>query len=57
MKNKPKLDVMVHLCNPSTWGGRGRQISEFKVTLVYSMSSRIARAFHRETWCQKNKNK
>jgi hypothetical protein len=25
-------------------GGRGRQISEFKVTLVYRVSSRIARA-------------
>ena len=32
------------LYNPSTLGGRGRQISEFEVSLGYRVSSRTARA-------------
>jgi hypothetical protein len=28
-------------------GGRGRQISEFEASLVYKVSSRTARAIHR----------
>jgi hypothetical protein len=28
-------------------GGRGRQISEFEASLVYSVSSRVARAIQR----------
>jgi hypothetical protein len=36
--------VVAHTFDPSTWGGRGRQISEFKASLVYRMSSRTARA-------------
>jgi hypothetical protein len=43
-------------------GGRGRQISEFKVSLVYKVSSRTARATQRNTVSKnqkkkKNKNK
>jgi hypothetical protein len=37
-------------------GGKGRQISEFKASLVFRVSSRTAR-LHRETLSQKNKNK
>jgi hypothetical protein len=34
--------------NPSTWeAGRGRQNSEFEASLVYKVSSRIARAIQR----------
>jgi hypothetical protein len=36
-------------------GGRGRWISEFEASLVYKVSSRIARALNRETLTQKNK--
>ena len=49
---------MAHACNPSTPGGRGRQISEFKASLVYRVSSRIARAIQRNpVWGGGNKNK
>jgi hypothetical protein len=37
-------------------GGRGRQISEFEASLVYRVSSRTARATHRNP-VSKNKNK
>jgi hypothetical protein len=37
-------------------GGRGRQISEFKASLVYRVSSRTARLY-RETLSQKTKKK
>jgi hypothetical protein len=37
-------------------GGRGRQISEFKASLVYKLSSRTARAIQRNP-VSKNKNK
>jgi hypothetical protein len=40
-------------------GGRDRHISEFKVSLVYRVSSRTARAYtglYRETLSQKTKN-
>ena len=39
--------VVAHACNPSTLGGRGRQISEFEASLVYRVSSRTARAIQR----------
>jgi hypothetical protein len=39
--------VVAHTFNPSTRGGRGRQISEFEATLVYKMSSRTAKATQR----------
>jgi hypothetical protein len=38
-------------------GGRGRQISEFKASLVYRVSFRIARATQRNPISKKNKNK
>jgi hypothetical protein len=37
-------------------GGRGRRISEFEASLVYRMSSRIARAIQKNP-VSKNKNK
>jgi hypothetical protein len=37
-------------------GGRGRQISEFKASLVYKVSSRTARAIQKNP-VSKNKNK
>jgi hypothetical protein len=36
---------------------RGRQISEFEVSLVYRVSSRTAKATQRKTLSRKNKNK
>jgi hypothetical protein len=30
--------VVVHAFNPSTWGGSGRQISEFEASLIYRVS-------------------
>jgi hypothetical protein len=38
-------------------GGRGRQISEFKASLVYRMSSRTARATQRNPVSRKKKKK
>jgi hypothetical protein len=38
-------------------GGRGRQISEFKASLVYRVSSRTARATQRNPVLKKTKNK
>jgi hypothetical protein len=38
-------------------GGRGRQISEFEVSLVYKMSSRTARATQRNPVLKKQKKK
>jgi hypothetical protein len=37
------MDVVAHTFNPTTPRGRGRWTSEFKASLVYRMSSRIAR--------------
>jgi hypothetical protein len=39
--------MVAHAFNPSTRGGRGGQISEFKASLVYTVSSRTARAIQR----------
>jgi hypothetical protein len=47
--------VVAHTFNPTTWGGRSRQISEFEVSLVYRVSSRTARATQRNP-VLKNKN-
>jgi hypothetical protein len=53
--------VVVHAFNPSTWetetGGRDRQISEFKVSLVYKVSSRTARGIQRNPVSKKKKKK
>jgi hypothetical protein len=38
-------------------GGRGRQISDFKASLVYSVSSRTARATRKKPCLRKPKNK
>jgi hypothetical protein len=38
-------------------GGRGRRISEFKASLVYRMSSRIARATQRNPVSKKKKKR
>jgi hypothetical protein len=38
-------------------GGRGRQISEFKASLVYKVSSRTARTIQRNPVSKKTKNK
>jgi hypothetical protein len=43
-KEKLSWAVVAHTFNPSTWGGRGRRISEFE---VYRVSSRTARAIQR----------
>ena len=48
-----KPGVVAHTFNPR---GRGRQISEFKASLVYKVSSRTARALQRNP-VSKNKNK
>jgi hypothetical protein len=51
--------VVAHAFDLSSWGGRGRWISEFQVNLVYKVSSRTARATQRNPVSknQKNKNK
>jgi hypothetical protein len=49
MKKKSGAVVMAHTFNPSI----GRQISEFKVSLVYRVSSRIARATQRNPLSKK----
>jgi hypothetical protein len=38
-------------------GGRGRRISEFEASLVYKVSSRTARATHRNPVSKKPKKK
>jgi hypothetical protein len=47
--------VVAHAFNPSR--GRGRWISEFKDSLVYRVSSRIARATQRNTVLKNQKKK
>ena len=39
--------MVVHACNPSTLGGRGRWISDFEASLVYRVSYRTTRAIQR----------
>jgi hypothetical protein len=48
---------MVHVFNPSTCGGRGRQISEFETSLVYNVSSRTTTAIKRNPVSKNNNNK
>jgi hypothetical protein len=48
--------VVAYAFNPSTPGGRGRQISEFKASLVYKVSSRTARAIQRNPVSKNQKN-
>jgi hypothetical protein len=51
---------MADAFNHSTWDARGRQISEFEASLVYRVSSRIARSAQRnpvsKTTTKKNQN-
>ena len=56
-KSKVSRAVVVHACNPSTLGGRGRRISEFEASLVYRVSSRTARAIQRNPVSGKKKSK
>jgi hypothetical protein len=39
--------MVAHAFNPSTWEARGRQIPKFEASLVYKVSSRIARVIQR----------
>jgi hypothetical protein len=48
--------VVVHAFHASTWGGRGRRISEFEASMVYKESSRTARTIQGNP-VSKNKNK
>jgi hypothetical protein len=45
----------VHAFKPSTWEAEGRQISEFKASLVYKVSSKTARTIQRNP-VSKNQN-
>ena len=47
--------VVAHACNPSSLGGRGREISE--VSLSYRVSSRTGRAIQRNPVSGKKKPK
>jgi hypothetical protein len=49
--------VVAHVFDPITWGGRGRQISEFEASLVYKVSSRTARATQRNPVSKTKQNK
>jgi hypothetical protein len=51
-----KPGMVVHAFSPSTRGSRGRWISEMEASLVYKVSSRIARATQRNP-VSKAKNK
>jgi hypothetical protein len=47
-QNMPCIEaVMAHTFNPSTWEAEAGEISEFKASLVYRVSSRTARATQR----------
>ena len=46
--------VVAHACNPSTLGGRDRQISEFEASLVYRVSSCTARDIQRNPVSKKS---
>ena len=49
--------MVAHTFNPSTWEGRGRQISEFEASLVYRVSSRTTRATQRNPVSKNQKKK
>jgi hypothetical protein len=54
--SKESLNHWAWWCMPLISGGRGRRISEFKASPVYSVSSRTARAIQRNP-VSKNKTK
>jgi hypothetical protein len=47
IQKMPFQAVVAHTFNPSNLGGRGRQISEFKASLVYRVSSKISKTIQR----------
>jgi hypothetical protein len=49
--------VVAHAFNSQHLGGRGRRISEFEASLVYSVSSRTARAIQTNPVSKKTKQK
>jgi hypothetical protein len=50
--------MLAHIFNPSTHsGGRGRQISELKTSLMYRGNFRTARAIERNSISKKKKKK
>jgi hypothetical protein len=56
-KNCVKPGVVAHAFNPSTWEAETRWISEFEASLVYRVSSRIARATQPCLKTKQNKTK
>jgi hypothetical protein len=52
-----KPGMVVHAFSPSTRGSRGRWISEMEASLVYKVSSRIARATQRNPVSKNQKKK
>jgi hypothetical protein len=56
-KTLTESGVVALAFNPSTREGRGRQISKFKVSLVYKVSSRTASAIQRNPVSKKKKKK
>jgi hypothetical protein len=51
------LHIVAHAFNLSTWKQRWANICEFKDSLVYSVSSRIARPIQRNPVSKQNKTK
>jgi hypothetical protein len=49
--------VGLHAFNPRTWEAEAGRISEFKASLVYRVSSRTARATHRNPVWKTKQNK
>ena len=49
--------MVAHACNPSTLGGRGEWIYEFKASLIYKVSSRTAKATQRNPVSKKKEKK
>ena len=49
--------MVAHAFNPSTWEARGRQIPKFEASLVYKVSSRIARVIQRNPVSKNQKKK
>jgi hypothetical protein len=54
INNRSSRAVVAHAFNPR---GRGRQISEFEASLVYKVSSRIARATQRNPVLENQREK
>jgi hypothetical protein len=50
-------NVVAHTVSPKHFGGKSRWISEFEASLVYRVSSRIARATQRNPVLKNKKEK